>query len=284
MRTLLFVIVLALAACGTTNNAGGAAVPCVNGACATGTCVNNVCVANKLSDASSGGDTTGPTFINPCESAKCASQIGLCTGGCATWLACAQKCAAADSGCQTACAQKAAGDAVAVSAIQSVLQCVGTNEIACAAQADAGGSDGGDAGDTDGDGVGPHFSSLYADYLSNCAGCHAPGAVGQTSSTEKTLDFSSEAAAYSSLMGNASGLSGNQQACNGVAFVVKGKPQSSLVVATLDSATRTAFDVSTSPGCDANAISDMVFKTGKSPSAAFISALKTWVQNGAPND
>ena len=57
----------------------------------------------------------------------------------------------------------------------------------------------------------PHFSSLYADYLSNCRQCHAPGAVGATNTTEKSLDFSTQATAYASLSGNASGLSGNQQ-------------------------------------------------------------------------
>ena len=130
----------------------------------------------------------------------------------------------------------------------------------------------------------PHFSSLYANYLNNCAQCHAPGAVGATSNTEKTLDFSTQSAAYNSLMGKASGLSGNQQACNSVAFIVKDKPASSLLVASLDSATRSAFDLSSNPGCDTNAISDMAFKTGKAPSAAFITALKTWIQNGAAND
>ncbi len=130
----------------------------------------------------------------------------------------------------------------------------------------------------------PHFSSLYSTYLSGCSQCHAPGAAGGTSTTEKSLDFSTQSAAYSSLTGSASGLSGNQQACNGVAFIVKDKPASSLLVAVLDSSTRSAFDLTSNPGCDNNAISDMAFKMGKAPSAAFVTALKTWVQNGALND
>jgi hypothetical protein len=145
--------------------------------------------------------------------------------------------------------------------------------------------DSGDAtgGDSSGD-PGAHFSSLYSNYLNNCSQCHAPGAVGATSSTEKSLDFSTAATAYSTLTGKATGLSGNQQACNGVPFIVSGKPGSSLLVAVLDSGTRSAFDYSGTPGCDNNAISDMAFKTGKTPSAAFIAALKTWIQNGAAND
>ncbi len=142
MRSLAAVTVLALSACGSTsNNAGGQAVACVNGACANGlTCVNSVCVVKQLADATGAedmGTADGETFINACETAKCASQIGLCAGGCATWLACAQKCAAADAACQTACAQKAASDTAAAASIQSVLQCVGASAPACTATVDA---------------------------------------------------------------------------------------------------------------------------------------------------
>ena len=144
--------------------------------------------------------------------------------------------------------------------------------------------DSGDASSGDSSDPGAHFSSLYSNYLNNCAQCHAPGAVGATSTTEKSLDFSTAATAYSTLTGKATGLSGNQQACNGVPFVVSGKPGSSLLVATIDSATRSAFDYTATPTCDNNAISDMAFKTGKAPSAALIAALKTWIQNGAAND
>ena len=134
-------------------------------------------------------------------------------------------------------------------------------------------------------GVQPHFSSLYADYFSNCAQCHAPGALGATSETEKTLDFSTQAKAYASLKSTASGLTGNQAGCNGVAFIQPDKPAMSLVVAALDSSTRKAFDLASNPSCDQNAISDMtIAKVGKAPSAEFLAALKTWIQNGAAND
>ncbi len=140
---------------------------------------------------------------------------------------------------------------------------------------------------TGGDGASgpqPHFASLYADYFNKCGQCHAPGAVGATSTTEKSLDFSTQATAYATLSGNASGLTGNQAGCNGVAFIVKDKPASSLVLAVLDSATRSAIALTATPSCDTNAISDMALKVGTQPSAEFIGALKTWIQNGALND
>lgn len=130
----------------------------------------------------------------------------------------------------------------------------------------------------------PHFASLYSTYLSNCSQCHAPGALGATSTTEKSLDFSTVTTAYATLGGSASSLVGNQQACNGVPFIAKGNPGASLLLAVLDGPTRSGFDAGGHPGCDSNAISDMALKSGKTPSAAFIAALKTWIQNGAPND
>ncbi len=134
--------VLALVGCGTTTNASGAAVACVNGACAAGqSCVNGYCVVSQLTDTVGGQDVataTGATFIGTCESAKCASQIGLCAGGCATWLTCAQKCLKTDVACQTACAQKAAGDSAASASIQAILQCVGNQASACEADVVAG--------------------------------------------------------------------------------------------------------------------------------------------------
>ena len=52
-------------------------------------------------------------------------------------------------------------------------------------------------------------------------------------------------------------------------------------MATLDQQVRTAFDLPANPNCDMNAISDETVKVGSAPSAAFLSALKTWIQNGA---
>jgi hypothetical protein len=133
--------------------------------------------------------------------------------------------------------------------------------------------------------VTPHFSSLMGDYLQNCASCHAPGAPGRTSSTEMTLDFSSNATAYQSITtGMTSGLVGNQAGCEGVPFLTSMKPAQSLLVAVLDSQTRAAFDLPAFASCDATAISDETVKVGSAPSAAFLTALNSWVQAGAPND
>ena len=83
----------------------------------------------------------------------------------------------------------------------------------------------------------------------------------------------------------ASGMTGNQAGCNGVPFIQPDKPAMSLVVAAIDSSTRKAFDLASNPSCDQNAISDMtIAKVGKAPSAEFLAALKTWIQNGAVND
>jgi len=133
--------------------------------------------------------------------------------------------------------------------------------------------------------VQPKFSSLYGDFFSNCSGCHAPDAPGKTSNVEPTLNFSSASTAYSTLTtGSATGLQGNAAGCNGTPFLTKGQPGKSLVVAVLDAPTRQAFDDSAHPNCDQSAISDMTVKVGSQPSGAFVSSLKQWITDGAPNN
>lgn len=134
-------------------------------------------------------------------------------------------------------------------------------------------------------GVQAKFSSLYGDYLSNCKICHAPNAPGRTADIEKTLDFTSMTTAYDTIVnGKASGLVGNQMDCNSVPFIQKGAPDKSLLVASLDAATRTNYDNTQFPKCDATAISDMTVKVGMQPSAAFVTALKDWITANAPKD
>jgi hypothetical protein len=133
-------------------------------------------------------------------------------------------------------------------------------------------------------GVEPTFTSLYGDYLANCGECHAPGAPGRTSDIEQTLDFTSRATAYATITtGQATGLTGNAVDCNGVPFLGTTAGES-LLVATLDQPTRVAFDLSSAPGCDMDAISDETEKVGSAPSTEFISALKQWVNDGAANN
>ena len=126
------------------------------------------------------------------------------------------------------------------------------------------------------------FTSLYGDYLGKCKQCHAPSAPGRTSDIEQTLDFSTRATALSTLKtGMATGLTGNHTACNGVPFLAA-TPDKSLVVAVIDQPTRQAIDLSPQHAtCDVDSITDATVKVGSQPSAMFVSALKTWITNGA---
>jgi hypothetical protein len=138
-------------------------------------------------------------------------------------------------------------------------------------------SDAGGGGGT----VEPTFTSLYGDYLANCKQCHTPTALGRTPEIEKTLDFTSRSTALSTLKtGMATGLSGSQNDCNGVAFIAT-TPGKSLLVAVIDQPTRQAIDLSPHTGCDVDTISDATAKVGSQPSAAFVTALKTWITSGA---
>lgn len=125
------------------------------------------------------------------------------------------------------------------------------------------------------------FTSLYGDYLGKCKQCHAPGAPGRTSDIEQTLDFSTRATALSTLKtGMATGLVGNQAACNGVAFLAA-TPDKSLLLAVIDQPTRQVIDLSPHVTCDIDSITDATVKVGSQPSAVFVIALKTWIGNGA---
>jgi hypothetical protein len=144
-------------------------------------------------------------------------------------------------------------------------------------------ADASDGGAQNGGGVQATFTSLYADYLSNCSDCHTPTAPGRTPDIEKTLDFTTKATAYSTLKMTASGMTGNFADCNGVPFL-DASPARSLLLASLHQPTRQAFDLPSHPGCDADAISDQTVKVGSPPSAAFITALQSWISAGAPNN
>ena len=137
--------------------------------------------------------------------------------------------------------------------------------------------------DSGGGGVQATFTSLYGDYFASCKQCHAPGAPGRTSDIEQSLDFSSKAMAYTTLKGMAAGLTGNHTGCNGAKFIGT-TAATSLVLAVIDQRTRQAFDLSGSPNCDVDSITDATVKAGKQPSAAFVAALKTWLGAGAPNN
>jgi hypothetical protein len=128
------------------------------------------------------------------------------------------------------------------------------------------------------------FSTLYAGYFSTCKVCHTPNAPGRTSETEQTLDFSSRSQAYNTItQGTASGLTGNQEGCNGAPFIGDTAGES-LILAVVDEDTRANFDLPSHPDCNADSISDMTLKVGNAPSSAFVQSLSAWIEAGAPNN
>lgn len=128
------------------------------------------------------------------------------------------------------------------------------------------------------------FTMLYnSPSFQECAGCHAPGAVGFTpGETEATQDWSSRNSALSSLRGMASGMMGNFAGCNGVPFVGN-SPETSLLMAAFDEQVRSDFELAAYPDCDADAISDMTLKIGGQLSATESALLEQWIleENGA---
>ena len=129
-------------------------------------------------------------------------------------------------------------------------------------------------------GGGDDFTQAYDSYLNKCSSCHAPGADGANTGTESSLDFSTVDTARATLRGSAKGLTGNQAACNDVPFVVAGKPEQSLLMATLDADVRKNLDIAGKAGCDADGVSDMTIRVG-GPDADAISKLRTWIADGA---
>lgn len=127
------------------------------------------------------------------------------------------------------------------------------------------------------------FALAYEDgAFQECASCHAPGANGFVpGETEATQDWSSEAAAKASLQGNASGMTGNFAACNGVPLVGD-TPETSLIIAALDASVRANFSVASHPGCTGDDIADMTLNLSSPPSTAAMDALRAWITAGAP--
>ena len=123
------------------------------------------------------------------------------------------------------------------------------------------------------------FAPLYSGYFQGCKRCHTPGAWGQVTGIEQSLDFSTEDTAYDTITkGSATGLQGNQEACNGVSFVSSTYDRS-LIAAVIDEDVRANFSVG---GCEGDAVSDMTLKVGSAPSAEFLGALKVWIESGTP--
>ena len=142
--------------------------------------------------------------------------------------------------------------------------------------------DGEDGGEDDGQAA--SFTSIYnSSTFQTCAGCHAPNAQGRVQGIESTQNWSTRDSAYNSLKGNASGLLGNFEACNGVPLIGD-SAEESLLVAALDEDVRESFAVASAPDCNADTISDMTLKIGRDVPASLLTQLKAWIDAGAPNN
>lgn len=127
------------------------------------------------------------------------------------------------------------------------------------------------------------FTRIYqSPEFQKCGDCHAPGAPGRVAGIESTQNWSTRDAAYASLKGMASGLTGNFKACNGVPLLGD-SAETSLLVAALDPDTRMGFMSETTPDCNADAVSDMTLKLGGPLPPALLAQLKAWIDAGAPN-
>ena len=127
---------------------------------------------------------------------------------------------------------------------------------------------------------GDDFTAAFAALGTVCADCHVnppDNAPFFTTGTEETQDWSSESAARSSLLGNASGLVAPFDACNGVPLVVPGSPNQSLIMAYLDAGVRASF---ADGDCTGAAIVDGTIRS--TVSGAGVESLRSWIAAGAP--
>ncbi len=132
-------------------------------------------------------------------------------------------------------------------------------------------------------GGGEDFSAIYTEMEASgeCSGCHAPNAPGIVAGIETTQDWSTEARAKSTLRGNAAGMIGNNEGCNGVPLVGD-TADDSLLVAAFDEDVREGFELAAFPDCTADAIADQTLKTGGPLPSGLLADLKAWINAGAP--
>jgi hypothetical protein len=131
------------------------------------------------------------------------------------------------------------------------------------------------------EGGGADFDSIYAELGQPCSECHAPDAPGRTEGIEATQDWSTAASARRTLRGNASGLIGNFQDCNGVPLLGD-SAEESLLVASLDENVRRSFSLASFPDCTADAISDQTMWIMGGVPDSVLDDLKDWIDAGAP--
>lgn len=122
------------------------------------------------------------------------------------------------------------------------------------------------------------FTAVYTNTLSTaCGSCHLPG--GSAAADGVKLDFSTQATAYSTLVGTTVAANDVVGTCGGVKLVAPSSPATSYLVGTLiTSYGGTAFETATGTSC--------VPYAGHSVnlSADEESSLTAWIQNGAQNN
>ncbi len=139
-------------------------------------------------------------------------------------------------------------------------------ETGAPAEGGGGTEAGGREGGTTGDGGGATFTAVYAVLMASCLPCHAPGGNGATGGM---LDMSSQASAYTNLVGKSA--AGAACAANGGTRVVAGNAMMSLLYNKVSVAT---------PRCGA--------RMPRAPAAPLpmgdIALIRSWINAGALNN
>lgn len=121
------------------------------------------------------------------------------------------------------------------------------------------------------------FGSVYQSIqTSGCVECHAPG--GSATLSNSTLDFTSQASAYSSLIA-ASATSGGSN-CASLKDVVAGSPSTSYMLGALITAYRDNFSTATGTTCQPTNSHGLTVALSAEEQASLVA----WIQNGALNN
>jgi len=130
------------------------------------------------------------------------------------------------------------------------------------------------------------FSQIYAStYFQKCKNCHSPSPAMPQPEIEKTLDWSTQAKAYSTTKtGKVSAASGTGlEDCNGVSFVGS-TPAQSIIVAVFDETIRGAFVAASKASCKGVSLTNMNDKVGSTIPSTDLANLKSWITAGAPEN
>lgn len=121
-----------------------------------------------------------------------------------------------------------------------------------------------------------NFTSLYSNVFSDCSNCHAAG--NERSARYPDLDFTSKETAYKSIVDvTPSSLTG----CGSFKYIASGSPDNSIAYVVLDKELVIAFKGKNGTECKITEPDAHGLTAG---SAEALSAVKTWITNGAKND